>query len=64
MVTYTQAKREAELRYGQGSSRFWSFMASWEGLLKKNGNSKAKRRFGRGRRTRHLSPQGAGVAAW
>lgn len=52
LLTREEAQEEAGRRFGFGTSRYVSFMASWDGLEAKGrfGREKYRMEFGRGRR--------------
>lgn len=57
-LSYADAKREAIRRFGEGTSRYYDFMASYKGIQNKFHRSTVDEQYGYGRRT---PKRGAGL---
>ncbi|MFG6375031.1 MAG: hypothetical protein K1W05_03705 [Desulfovibrio sp.] len=51
-LSCSEAKREAKRRFGEGTSRYQDFMASYEGIRNKAHRSTVDEYYGYGRRYR------------
>lgn len=49
-LSYADAKREAMRRFGEGTSRYYDFMASYKGIQNKFYRSTVDERYGYGKR--------------